>query len=78
MTLNIVGKNDDVVQVDEAVSEIKISHAMFHQSLESCGGIAYPEGHTVALIKSQASNLKRSLLLIFFLKFHLPVSGVQV
>ncbi|KAH3717274.1 hypothetical protein DPMN_060056 [Dreissena polymorpha] len=63
MTLNIVGKNDDVFQVDEAVSEIKISHATFHQSLEGCGCIASPKGHTVALIKSKASNLKRSLLL---------------
>ena len=42
-------KHDQIIQIDQAVDEIQLTHTILHKSLEGSRCIAKSKGHSIAL-----------------------------
>ena len=42
-------KHDQIIQIDQAVDEIQLTHTILHKSLEGSQGIAKSKGHSITL-----------------------------
>ena len=49
MLLSHLQKYDQIIQIDQAVDEIQLTHTILHKSLESSWGITKSKRHSIAL-----------------------------
>ena len=71
-------ENYHIIQVDEAISEVQFAQAILHEPLESKRGIAQPERHTLALIKTHTTQGEGGVLFGFFIHRYLPKPQIEI
>ena len=49
MLLSHLQKYDQIIQIDQAVDEIQLTHTILHKSLESSQGITKSKRHSITL-----------------------------
>ena len=61
--LSCLQKHDQIVQIDQAVDEIQLTHTILHKSLESSWCVTESKRHSITLKESQITHGEGSVLL---------------
>ena len=56
-------KDDHIIQIDDAISQIELSQCILHQMLECRGHITQSKGHPGKLIETKVANCEHGVLL---------------
>ena len=67
-----------VVQVDQGISQVKLSEAILHESLKRCWSVTEPVRHSQKLIHSHTTHCKGGVLLGVFGHLDLSKARFQI
>ena len=56
-------KHNQIIQIDQAVDEIQLTHTILHKSLESSWCITESKRHSIAIKESQITHSEGGVLL---------------
>ena len=73
-----VPENNDIVEIDDTVSQVQFAKSVLHQPLEGGRHIAQPKRHPGEFIKSQIAHGKCCVRLRSWHHHHLPKPGLKV
>ena len=72
------GEDYHIVQVDQGISQVKLSEAILHESLKHHWSVTEPVRHSQKLIHSHTTHRKGSVLLRVFGHLDLPKARFQI
>ena len=71
-------KHDQIIQIDQTVDEIQLTHTILHKLLESSWCVTKSKRHSIAPKESQITHGEGGVLLQCLIHLYLPKSGFQI